>query len=219
MVANRRDPDPISFFREIVDAQQQREEKINEVVIPFLKREEIPTPDTVRKAINSIGTENRQHLLRHHVYWKEWRLRLGFESLVNAAHQAYIDICRHDAALASLAKRRDFQDHVDHTVGYATQKDVVAYCCLAVAVRDTLLRIRKIRPDIKGKIRNIVNKYFNNDVAVFVKDLRNNVIHGSVVIPQWSISTDFQNVSGSMKYEARELLSFGKWKSKSKSMF
>lgn len=211
-----RDPDPMSLIKIIMDAQQQNEKQINDTVIPFLKRKKVPTSDHVREAINSAGSENRRFLLRHHAYWKEWRLRIGFESLINSAHQAYMDICRHDAALASFAMRRDFQDYVDRTVGYAAQKDVVAYCSLAVAVRDTLLRIRKRRTDIKDKIQIIVGECFNDDVAVFVKDLRNNIAHGSVVVPQWSVSTDFRNVSGSMKYEAFELISFGKWKSRSK---
>ena len=160
--------------------------------------------------------EERQDLLRHHVYWKERQLRLGLDSLIRAAHQAYVDICRHDAALSSLARAMDFEDHADHTVGYAAQKDMVAYCSLGVGVLDTLRRIERARPDIKDKIRSISEKCFNRDVTFFVKDLRKNLFHGSVVIPRWQVSRDWQNLSGSMMYDKQKLLGFGNWNAKSK---
>ena len=196
--------------------QQEREQEIEAKVIPCLKSKEIPTPDDIREAINFSGGEKRKDLLRHHVYWKERQLRLGLESLIRAAHQAYVDICRHDAALASLARALDFEDHADHTVGYAAQKDMVAYCSLGVGVLGTLRRIEGARPDIKDKIRSISGKCFDRDVTVFVKDLRKNLFHGSVVIPRWQVSRNWQNSTGSMTYEKQELLGFGNWNTRSK---
>ena len=99
--------------------------------------------------------------------------------------------------------------------GYTAQKDMMAYCSLAIGVHDTLRCVYKVRPAIEGEIRKIANECFDHDVTFFVKDLRNNLSHGSVVIPKWEISSDFQNLSGSMKYGARELLSFGEWASES----
>jgi len=213
MIGDSRETDSLSRFREILCIQRQREKKIGEKVIQCLRRREFPTPDDVRNDINfHIGVgEQRQHILRHHAYWKERQLRLGLESLIRAAHQAYVDICCHDAALGSLARGRDFEDHVDHTVGYAAQKDMVAYCSLVVGVLDTLRRIKNLRPDIKVNIQSISDECFNHDVTIFIKDMRKNLVHGSVVIPKWQITSDFQNLSGSMTYETRELLSFGEW--------
>lgn len=216
MVEDSRDAKSMSLLVEFLRIKQQQEEMIDEQIIEYLKREELPTPDDIRNGINSRVSEQRQHLLRHHVYWKERQLRLGLESLIRAAHQAYVDICRHDAALGSLAHGKTFEDHVNYTVAHTAQKDMMAYCSLAVGVKDTLRRVKGVRPDIEDEIRNIQTQCFDNDVTIFVNDLRNNLSHGSVVIPKWEISSDFQNFSGSMKYGASELLSFGDWKSESK---
>lgn len=215
MVEDSRDANSMSPLIEVLRIKQQQEEKIAEQIIDYLNRKELPTRDDIRNAINFRVGGQRQRILRHHVYWKERQLRLGLESLIRAAHQAYVDICRHDAALGSLARGKDFQDHVDHTVGYTAQKDMMAYCSLAIGVHDTLRRICKVRPGLENEIRKIADECFDCDVTYFVKDLRNNLSHGSVVIPKWEISSDFRNLSGSMKYEARELLSFGDWASES----
>ena len=218
MAGSSREVDSWSLFKELVHSQEKRDKKIDNKVKSFLKSKTIPTPDDVRKAINSCVGDRRQELLRHHIYWKERQLRLGLESLIRAAHQAHVDICRHDAALGSLARARDFQDHVDHTVLYAAQKDMVAYCSLVFGVLDTLRRIEKARPDIKDKIRSISDECFDHDVMVFVLDLRQKLSHGAVRIPEWEIFYDLQDQSssGSMTYSKQELLGFGDWKSRSK---
>ena len=218
MAGSSREVDSWSLFKELVHSQEKRDKKIDNTVKSFLKSKKIPTPDDVRKAINSCGGDRRQELLRHHIYWKERQLRLGLESLIRAAHQAHVDICRHDAALGSLARARDFQDHADHTVGYAAQKDMVAYCSLVFGVLDTLRRIERARPDIKDEIRCVSDEWFDHDVTVFVKDLRKNLSHGSVVIPRWQISISYESQSslGSMTYLKEELLEFGDWARRSK---
>ena len=218
MVGSSREADSRSLFKELIRSQEKRDEEIGKRARAFLRSKNIPTPDDLREAINSCVGDRRQELLRHHVYWKERQLRLGLESLIRAAHQAYVDICRHDAALGSLARARDFEDHVDHTIGYAAQKDMVAYCSLGVGVLDTLRRIKKTRPDIKDQIRRISNECFDHNVTAFIKCLRINLFHGSVVIPKWEISYDWQgqDSSGAMTYEKQELLGFGDWNAKSK---
>ena len=203
---------PDVSLQKIFDLQQEKEKRISEKVILCLERKKFPTPDDIRQDINSSGNEQREYILRHHAYWKERQLKLGLESLIYAAHQAYVDICRHDAALGSLAMARNFEDHVDQTVGYTAQKDMLAYCSSAVGVRDTLRRIEKGRPDIEDKIRDVSCKCFSHNVAIFINDMKNNMIHGSVRIPKWQISYDFQGWSGSMTYSEKELLSFGNWK-------
>ena len=216
MVGSSHEADSRSLFKDLVRSQENRDEEISKEVKSFLRNKEIPTPDAFREAINSCVGDRRQDLLRHHAYWKEWQLRLGLESLIRAAHQAYVDICRHDAALSSLVRARDFEDHVDHTIGYAAQKDMVAYCSLGVGVLGTLRRIEKTRPDIKDQIRRISNECFDHNVTAFIKCLRINLFHGSVVIPKWEISWQGQDSSGAMTYEKQELLGFGDWNAGSK---
>lgn len=211
-------PDPISLFKEMVHQEQRKQNDIDRIVIPVLQSGEIPTPDNVREAINSCVGDSRNNLLRNHVYWKERQLRLGLESLISAAHQAYVDICRHDAALGALASGKEFQEHVDHSIGYTAQKDMVAYCSLADGVSEILCKIKKLRCDIRDKIQMIEEDAFNNHISEFIRMLRNNLLHGEVVVPQWSITYEFERKIGvgTMTYTAKELMDFGRWSEKSK---
>ena len=128
-----------------------------------------------------------------------------------------MDICRHDAALGALADSRDFQDQVNHAVGHAAQKDVVAYCALAQGVRDTSGKIRDLRSDIADDISEIENRMFRTDISEFVRKLRNNVLHGRVLVPQWSVSFlhESQTRTGSMRYSKEELTETGDWNAQS----
>lgn len=207
----------VSFFREMEQSQRAREERIGQYAKPHLESGVLPTPDDVRDAINSLVGDARRKVLRHHAFWKERSLRKGLESLVHAAHRAYMDICRHDAALGALADSRDLQDQVDHAVGYAAQKDVVAYCALAQGVRDTLVKIRRLRSDIADDLSGIEGRMFRMDISQFVRELRNNVLHGRVLVPQWSVSFlhESQRCTGSMRYSKEELTETGDWKAQS----
>lgn len=201
------------LFQEMADNQQKRDDKIEQYVTPHLKSAVLPTPRDVRDAINSLVGEKRQQVLCHHKYWKEWALRQGLESLIRASHQASIDICRHDATLGALAGSKDFQNRIDHAVGYSAQKDVVAYCALALGVKDTLKEIRGIRDDIADEISKAEDKVFCADISEFIRKLRNNLLHGRVLVPEWSVSHDVerQTTTGSMMYSKKRLVNSGKW--------
>ena len=99
-----------------------------------------------------------------------------------------MDVCRHDAALGALADSVDFQSHVDRAFGHAAQKDVVAYCALALGVRDTLKEVRALRDDIAPELSEIEDRVFSAAISEFVRKPRNNLLHGRVVVPQWSVS-------------------------------
>ncbi|MDE0250007.1 MAG: hypothetical protein OXK72_03260 [Gammaproteobacteria bacterium] len=213
MVTDRQDQEFI--FDEFMKFEQQEKELSNKV-IEFLDRHQIPTPNEVQENINRLAGGKRKKVLRHHVFWTEHQLRLGLESLVRTAHQAYIDVCRHDAALGALSSTSDFESHVDQTVGYAAQKDVMAYCSLAtIGVSDTLRRIKKRRSDITDQIQILEDQFFEHDDTQFIKELRNNLSHGSVVIPQWQITFQPTGKIGSMMYPKNELLATGSWNKRS----
>lgn len=147
-------------------------------------------------------------------------MRQGLSSLVHACHQASIDICRHDAALGELARSDSFQEEVDHTIGRAAQKDAVAYCALAMGIRDTLDEIGKLRVnDIADEITGLKDSLFKEDISEFLRELRNNLVHGQVVIPQWEISYGFEsgNSTGSMMYHVDNLMQAGRWSKRSRN--
>lgn len=194
---------------------QQRQ--VIEQCIDYLNRNELPTHANVREAINSIVGDKRQQILRHHKYWSELALRKGLESLIGASLQASIDICRHDAALGALAESNEFQNHMDHSVGHPAQKDVFAYCALAFGVRDTLKEIRRLRSDIADEISEIENQVFSADISEFVRKLRNNLLHGRVLVPDWIVSYqgERQTITGSMMYSKKKLTESGVWNAQS----
>ena len=195
---------------------EQEQEVIFDKIVEFLNSHRMPTTDDIREHINKFVGWRRQELLRYHVFWPEHQLRLGLESLVRAAHQAYVDVCRHDAALGALSSASDFESHADQTIGYAAQKDVMAYCSLVIGVSDTLRRIKKKRSDITDQIKILKDQFLEHDVTQFIKDLRNNLSHGSVVIPRWQITFQPNGKIGSMMYPKNELLAIGRWHTKSK---
>ena len=202
-------------LREMANTMSMQKQAAIKQSIAYLKRNKLVTSAEVRQTINSILGEERQEVLRYHVYWKEWALRQGLESFIRAAHQASIDISRHDAALGTLAAAQGFQDHIDQAVRYAAQKDIVAYCALALGVRDILAEIKKSRSDISDKIAQIENRVFSADVSQFIRKLRNNLVHGRVLVPYpyWRISWSGgqKKSTGSMMYWKKELLESGNW--------
>ena len=206
-------PEWVSFFQAMEHSQRTREDRIYRHVRPPLESGALPTPDDVRESINSLVGERRQKLLRYHKFWREHKLRKGLDSLVHSAHQASIDVSRHDAALGALADSASYQDKVDFAVGHALQKDVVAYCALALGVRDTLKKIRNFRCDISDEISEAGKRVYCTDISQFVRNLRNNLLHGDVLIPQWNVSFDGnrRTTTGSMRYSVDDLKASGKW--------
>ena len=211
--------DSLSLFREMVERQSKQQQPKIEQCLSFLKRHQLPTPDEILKIINSFVGEPRQRILCHHIFWNEWKLRRGLASLIHASHQASIDICRHDAALGELALSEGFQEEVDYTIGHAAQKDAVAYCALVIGVRDTLIEIQKNRVDIADDISRLRDSLFNSGISEFLRKLRNNLLHGRVIIPQWEVSYGFeqQASTGSMMYNVRDLIETGKWNDASRN--
>ncbi len=219
MYGNNETNEPLSSFQKMVELQNRQQQYEVDRCISCLKRHQLPTPDAIRKTINSLVGETRQQVLRHHIFWKEWILRQGMASLVHASHQASMDICRHDAALGELARSENFEDEVDHTVGHAAQKDAVAYCALAFGIRDTLEESQKLRVDIADDISELKDGLFDRDISEFLRELRNNLLHGRVIIPQWEISYGFeqQDSTGSMMYYIDNLIQSGKWNDRSRN--
>ena len=186
-----KEPDNWELFKRASEMKRQQNDAENREVISYLKRGDIPTCDEIRNIINRrIGPE-RTSLMRHHVYWKQNRLKDGFKALYSAAHQACIDICRHAAALGAFSRETDFETHVDHVVGHAAQKDMMAYCALVVGLQETLDDIQRECPDaIETSIQEIKTESFGCDVAVFIREMRNNLSHGAVIVPEWQISLE-----------------------------
>ena len=210
-------PELASFFRAMEHSQRTREDRIDNYVRPHLESGALPTPDDVRDAINSLVAERRQKLLRYHKFWREHTLRRGLDSLVHSARQASIDVSRHDAALGALADSAKYQDEVDLAVGHVAQKDVVAYCALALGVREALKEIRDLRSDIADEISETENRVYCTDISEFVRKLRNNLLHGRVLVPQWSVSFDGERrtTTGSMRYSVEDLMASGVWNEQS----
>lgn len=205
-------PEGRELLVKLTQAEQQREQTEDADTVKVLKQKLFPTSEKIRKILFRRIGETRQRLLSHHGHWAEKKLREGLEALVNAASAACVDLHRHDAALAAYANQpRDFTDHVAHTIENPAQKDVMAFCAAATAIVDTTRRIRSARPDLDTPIGNLITSHFDNDLTIFIKDLRNNLAHGSVAIPSWVVRSDASGITGAMAFNVEALLSFGDW--------
>ncbi len=218
MAENNTPNDPSVFLREMVEAMDRQKRQKIERCIAHLSTYEIPTPSHICRTINSLIGHERQNVLSYHPFWKEQALRQGLASLIHASHQASMDICRHDAALGELARSENFQDGVDLYVSFPSQKDTVAYCALAMGVKSTLKEIQGLRTDICDELGKLVDNLFDEDISQFIRELRNNLLHGRIVIPQWEISYSNEKGrnAGSMVYNIENLLRSGHWNEEAK---
>ncbi len=113
--------------------------------------------------------------------------------------------------------RVKFAANIEFTVANPFQKDVMAYASAVVGMVDTLRRIKSCRPDLDAHIDDAIARFFSEEIHAFIKDLRNNLAHGSVVVPGWSITFDSSGNKGLMQFSTQELLMLGKWTAKSKA--
>lgn len=203
-------------MRLIIKHQERREQEAQSA-IEDLKKEIIPTTLETVRIIQAQAGEHRQKILSKHIFWQEMKLREGYEALVSASHMAFVDICKHEAALTSFYTDWDsFNNHIHHTVTTPFQKEVMAFCSASIGMVDTIRRISKRRQDIAPAIDKLIDMHFSDNLSGFIKDLRNNLAHGSVIVPGWLITTDKEGSTGSMTLAADELLELGDWKSKGK---
>ncbi len=211
------DEEQREIFRIIDEQQIRRIKDEDEAAIKTLKEKVIPTPVEIRNIINGRTITSRTELIVHHSFWREKKLREGLDALFSTVHTAFVDVCRHEAALTSFSLgRKGFHEHVQHTVANPFQKDVMAYCAASIGVIDTVRRIASRRPDLSDKIDELVQGIFANDLTAFIKDLRNNLAHGSVIVPGWTIQSDGLKTTGAMTFEAKDILRLGDWSAASK---
>lgn len=204
----------LQFLRAHLSREQDRQEREDAAIAEALESGAVPTPEPiVRKLVWHV---RRERLMRHHVFWKERKLRNGFDALVEASLLAHVDLVRAEATLTAYASRHgDFENHVAHTVENPAQKEVLAFCAAYVGTIDTLRRIRKARAELAGDIDAIRIAATDKIEFRFLKELRNNLAHGEVTMPGWRVTTSFGKGSagtvGAIDFSASELLAFGEW--------
>ena len=206
-----------AFFLDLMREKQNRKMSNLQAAIAFLDTRTVPTPQEIVSVINSTITE-RQIILSHHAFWEEKKIKSGLRIIINVAHEAYIDICRHKAVLISLSEKYDkFEQEVDAKVSIPLQKDVMSFCTAAHACIDTTRRLKSCRPDIALQIDDAIRAHLTGDVFEFVKSLRRNLSHGSVIMANWNLTSDKAGNSGAMIFRVDELLRFGEWNAGAKS--
>ena len=204
----------LMMLRSHLAREQQRQSREDDLISAALESGTLPTPEPVaRKLVWHVG---RDKLMRHHVFWKERKLRKGFDSLIQAALSAHLDLVRAEAALIAYASRHgSFEEHIVHTVENPAQKEVLAFCAAYAATIDTLRRVKKARPELAGKIDAIRITATNKIEFRFLFELRKNLAHGEVTMPGWRVTSSFgkeaAGTSGAIDFSASELLAFGDW--------
>lgn len=201
-----------AIFKEAKAREAVERAREDGIVAIGFKSDGIPTSTRVKDIINSRVGESRDTLISQHPYWKEMKLRAGLSALISAAHNAYVDICRHEAALASLSSNwKEFDEHVQYTVSNPFQKDVMAFCAATIGIVDCVRRLKSRRYDLASDIDSLISRIFSDDLAAFIKDLRNNLAHGQVVVPGWAITREAGAVTGTMRFSRAELIALGEW--------
>jgi hypothetical protein len=212
LIRNASEEERENIFQAIHEREEHRKRQEEEHACEVLRAGAFPTPEDVRRITNSRVGPARDRILRNHPYWIERKLKEALSALIDAAQFALVDIVRHEAALAPYSSNwRQFEDHVQYTVSTPVQKDVMAFCSAAVGCIDTTRRLVARRSDLADKVKAIISENFTDDVAAFVRSLRNNLSHGSVAVPGWSVSLDRQSTDGHVHLNKDELLSFGDW--------
>jgi hypothetical protein len=193
--------------------EQQKYDAQTQAVIDFFKSGNLPTPDYIIKILSYRVGEDRYTLMRHHQFWEENTLRNGLWELIASAEAAHLDLRRCEAALTAYASRRKpYQDHVDHTVVNPAQKEILAFCAACHGTIDTLRRIKERRSDLLASIEAIVSEVATSEAFTFIKYLRRNLSHGSVIMPSYMVSSSAsKGTSGRIKFTSKILLSFGEW--------
>lgn len=216
-IKNMSEAEKKAFFLDLMREDQKRKMSNVQAAIAFLDKKVVPTPKEIISVINSTITE-RRIILSHHAFWQEKKIRSGLKAIIDVAHDAYVDICRHKAALISLSERYDkFRQDVDSKISVPLQKDVMAFCTAAHACIDTTRRLKSCRPDIAHQIDTAVKTHLTGDIFEFVKSLRRNLSHGSVIMADWNLTSDKDSKSGAMIFRVDELLRFGEWNAGAKA--
>jgi hypothetical protein len=194
-----------------LEQEIERKRLQTEQVIEILKAGNIPTPEPIVHILAWSGVEQHR-MMRHHTFWKEAKIRAGFDALIGSALAAHLDLAKCNAALTAYADSRDpFAEHVNHTVENPAQKEVMAFCAAYVGTVDTLRRLKSTRPELAIAIDELRQAATGSPEFRFILDLRKNLSHGSVTVPGWSTSSDFKTTTGVMKFNAEGLLAFGTW--------
>lgn len=192
--------------------EDQKKARVRTAAIE-LSKGQFPTPFFVRDVIGELVGDEKEELLSKHAFYQELCMREGFTALFATAHSAFVEICRHEAAISRIAEtsERTLSTHLALAVEEPIQKDVMAYTAAAKGIIDVIRRLRKRRNDIEGAVAALVAEHFMDGATAFVKDLRNNLAHGSVVLPGWNITTTPEGTLGAMRFVRNDLLRRGKW--------
>ena len=211
-------PEEMSALLKEAEAQEaKRKAEQEKAVVDHFDSGLLPTPEPIARILAWKIGEDRLTLIRHHPYWKEYKLKKGFDAAISAALAAHLDLKRCEAALTAYAARKEgFSEHINQTVEDPAQKEIMAFCAAYAATVDTLRRIKNDRSELADQIDGIRKNLTSDPEYNFMLDLRRNLSHGSVTVPNWNVRSNFETTVGIMKFSANELLAFGEWNATSK---
>ncbi len=198
----------------LAEKQAAQKEADYQKAIAFLKTNQVPTPPEIIRIIHQSKLTDK-FILQNHVFWEEYKIREGLDTLLEVGQSAFTGIRSHTAALLALKERHEnFTDNVDRIVTIPLQKDLIAYCTAALGYSAAVLKLKSRRPDIKAKIEQTVAYNFSDEVSAFLKKLRNKLAHGDVTTASWTILQDKSGQKAEMVFHAEELLTFSEWGTK-----
>ena len=109
-------------FDEAWSAQEAREAAEFNWAKEELRKGILPTPEKARTLIaRKIGDEFQEGI-RFHVYWKEYKLKIGLSSLIDSFGECCKDFLKTEASLTGYANSSvEFQTHIHQSVNVPAQ--------------------------------------------------------------------------------------------------
>ena len=157
------DENPLfQYLRETVS----RRALAKEAICGEFRTNALPTSEAVKNLLPMFFGFDREEILSHHKFWKEHKLRNGLNALFATARAAYIDICKHQAAIPAIARHQsEFENNIDYAVTNPFQKDVMAFCAASAGVNDVMRRLYRQREDLEAQLKLAFNTHLVNDLA------------------------------------------------------
>lgn len=148
-----------------------------------------PTLGWIRGIFASASQADRYRIRSSHIFWQRHRLRIGLRNLHQIAGHSCKDLLGVEAQFQplDLAWRLHLASSEAAHYIHATQKELMAYCAAATAFNDTLADLTKEEPaKYQSRLHDSRTKCFDSDLGVFIRMIRNSLLHTRTVHPTFS---------------------------------
>ena len=143
----------------------------------------------IKDIYTSANQVDRFRIRSSHVFWRKHRLRIGLRNLHQIAGNACKDLLGVEAQFQPIDLMCRFSLTTSKTAHYmhAAQKELMAFCAALTAFDDTLTDLIPEEPSgCLPRLKELRNRCFDSDHGVFLRLIRNSLLHTRNVHPIYS---------------------------------